>query len=453
MTVPIHTKSLNAWKDEMYSTLVYPHHCATKGTLVRREFYTEAGYMMSGKKECERSFECDYYVIRNSDIGDKYCLTEEMIRNLPIKITSSEKLFDRKSDEVVYFPTTYKTFKIVPERKMHLRELIAPFIHKHASPKEYEQHIVTAFATYIFRINIWKSGFRGFGKSSIYKTMGLVFDNCEVREGVETVPAFYKYIPSEGTMVLDELKKKDNESAEEIWYVLNQAGDKSNETLRMKTGGSPRHGTHVPKNIKNCSFVCLFNRLQDYTSPSKFAEFMFNNNISLERRYLKFKLSDTQLDLAQFSSVSELTEEHRKTIIDMNKTLRWYMPHYDRETFSVRCGLKEECDLNFVEKSLKQLGEAYDLEHHDSLLHLCMVYYVYCKQDYVRYMEMMEQLATWILDYKVMVGSRSSGSVDMGETMSMVDTNRGEQPKVTKVSMIKYNSANSKLKSFEEDAI
>jgi len=309
--IPLHINALNQWKDEMYSTLVYPHHCATKGTLIRREFYTEDGYAQTSKKEVERSFECDYYVLRNSEIGDKYCLTEEMIRNLPIKVIKTEKLFDRKSDEVVWYPLEYKTFKIVPERLLSLKDVVQPFIHKHANQKEYEQHVVTAFASYIFRFNYWISSVRAYGKSSIFKTIGLVFDNCEVREGVETVPAFYKFIPSDGTMVLDELKKKDTTAAEEIWYVLNQAGDKGNNILRMKTGGSPKHGTHVPKNITNCSFVCLFNRLEDYTTKAKFAEFMFDNNASLGRRYLKFKLSDTKLDLEQFSNPETLTTEHK----------------------------------------------------------------------------------------------------------------------------------------------
>ena len=355
--IKLHLSALEQHKRALFENLLYPFHRASRdGTLTRREFYTEESLARNGNKDPEYAYECDIYVKYTNNSGVKYVLVKDMIDKLPIRVKETEKMYDKKTGDVVYLPTEWNTFRIIPEKKYELRDIIQPFIFDHSNPKLYEMYVVTAFACLIGRVPLWVSGYRAFGKSSVFQTMDFVFNKVPVVESPNTVPAFYRHIPDTGIMVLDEMTRKDTDSAYNIHYILNLAGNTANTNVQVQTGGSAAYGTNVPKDVWNCSFVCLMNLYEDYSSKDKFAEYMFHNNVSLDRRYTKIRIDSGELDLKQFAEWAPYSVAEKAILINMAKSIEWYKPHYNHTTKEFECGLDVELD----HKVYALLRETYD---------------------------------------------------------------------------------------------
>jgi len=459
--IQIHHKALEEFKEDNYRNLVYPHQSATRNrNLIRREFYTDESLEKYGDKTAEFSFECDYYEVAEGDLNKKYCLTQDMIKSLPIKIEESNKMFDKKSGEVVWYPTEWFSFRITPVKELELKEVIQPHITPHSNPDEYEQHVVTAFATVIGRTALWESANTAFGKSSIFESINLWHDNIPVIEQPKTVPAFYRYIPGDGVLVLDEMAKKDSESAMKVWYALNGIGNMSKTKLTMDSGGSAAYGTNVPKDLTNCSCVCLMNRCRDYSPKhrEKFIEWMFHNNQSLDRRYLKLKPDDGQLDISHFQHWRPYNEDEKAWLRSAAKTIAWYKPHVNLSENKKVCGLNEEAPENWIKQGLEQLKDKFKQTHYDTVVVILKTYAVYCKDDAMKYYHMVERLGKWIKNYKMELDEENWGETpDLSNDTHELTAKPGQGVHDKDVTVVKMNEGqkniNDSVQAFEDDVI
>lgn len=391
-------KELEKFRGDLYDNLIYSHHCMSKNkTLSREEFYDIDPKVISDV------IVCDYYGVSDGDITTKYALDEPMIRSLPIRVIACKKLHSKTNNDLIHFPNEWKSFKVVPLKMHELKDIIPHFISPHTQPKDYELYVVLAFASLIGKCSFWVSTNHAFGKSSIFKTLNYVFDNVPVVERPRTVPSFYKYIPEDGVLVLDELSKKDSESSENVLFALNVMGDVNEPVLRMNTGGSAQYGTNIPKSLRNCSTVCIMNRKWDYKSEDQFAEYMFSNNKALDRRFLKFKPNDGQLDISYFTAYEPYNESHRKLLIEFAKTIAWYKPHYDKSKGEWVCGYKLDLDPKLVKAGLDYTQGKYQQTHFESMKLIIEILSIYCKGDPVKFGAMLDLLLTWITNYKTML--------------------------------------------------
>lgn len=434
--IKLHSDPLKQHKTAMWSTLIYPIHKTSKdGTLVRREYYTEDSLKEHGDKTPIAAYMCDYYVKFGSDGSKKYILTDDMIRKLPIRVKSATELIDKKTHEIVYLPTKWNTFRIIPVREMSLHSVVQPFLFQNSEPELYEFYVVTAFAALVGKCPIWISGYRGFGKSSVFKTMDLVFDKVPLVESPNTVPAFYKHIPDTGIMVLDEMTRKDSDSAYNIHYILNLAGEPSNSKVQVQTGGSAAHGTNVPKDTTNCSFVCLMNLYEDYDKKFTFAEYMFHNNVSLDRRYLKLRIAKGELDISQFSNWEPYTPEDKAELIKMAKTIEWYKPHYNQTKGEWVCGLTEEHDPDQVTRGFKRMGDSAQNTHRKTHDWLLKTYSVYSQGDDEVFNRLVDTLVFCMQDYKNVLrddyvgedtAQNGAETLDVGANLKTFDDTKGK---------------------------
>jgi hypothetical protein len=380
--VKLHHNALDKFRHKLYADLIYPHQCSTDRVLKYREFVKPGTQHFCWK-------ECDVYSIPSEDLQQLFILDKDMINKLPIRVKSKDTWYTKKDDKQVTLIQEYASFKILPVKKVDLKEIIADFITPHSKPEEYELYIVLSFALLLGKGACWFSGNRAFGKSSVFKTMNYVFDNVIVKERPRTVPAFYKYIPADGVMVFDELSKKDAESAENIADVLNIMGDVNEPKVYMKTGGSAAFGTNVVKDITNCSTVCLFNLIEDYSPREKFAEFMFSNNEAIDRRFLKLRLSEGELDFKYFEEWSDYTAEGEERLRDYARTICWYKQNY-----------RTEVEDTLLQAGLIYMKDKYKQTHYATMRLFLSVMSIYWKEDPAKFQKGMYLLEKWIKNYR-----------------------------------------------------
>jgi hypothetical protein len=404
-----------------------------------REFYlpTDIG---------TKSMECDLYMLPNGDVNELYALSKDQIASLPIKVKKRSLYYLNREDKACFIVEEYASFKITSRKEMELKEAITPFIFKHENAEEYEVYVVLDFALLIGKGAVWKSGIPAYGKSSILKTMNKVFGSVPVVERVKTVPAFYKYIPEDGIMVIDEMAKKDAESSENLLYALNILGDVNEEILRMNTGGSSAFGTNVPKNIRNCSTVCIMNRLCDYESKDKFAEYMFSNNAALDRRFLKIKVSDTRIDMNQFSEWREYNDEEAEYLRKIIRTIQYYKDNY-----------KKERNEKMVSNAFKYAEGKYQKTHIETVRLLFDIFSIYCKDDIVKFSRMIEVLFNMIKAYSDALRLGDDEYVQPSEK-SVFETykDNSEDKSVdnkSTVQIIKYQPGQKTLEQMESELI
>lgn len=421
MTIKLHHQALIDFRNSLYYGLIYPNHVNTADRVVKyREFYeVEDGRKIytessDGKQKLKiYSMECDIYCLPNGGFNELYALSKEQIEKLPIKIrpNGSKPMFLRKEDRACNVVTECASFRINPLKEMELKELANTFISPHSQPEEYELYVITALSMLLGRGACWISTNPAFGKSGLLKTFNMLFDGVPVNERVRTVPAIYKHIPDDGILVIDEMAKKDSESSENLLYALNIIGDVNESRIVMNTGGSAAYGTNVPKSLRNTSIMCLMNRVCDYESPDKFAEFMFSNNAALDRRFLKLHPQEGNLDMSYFSEYKPYSDADKEFLRKMARTIAYYKPHLVDGVYVA--GYKLEANQKMVSNAIAH-GErtnAFQPTHIATVRLILEVLSIYCKDDYVKFSSMSERLYSWIKRYKQMILA-STGQTD-----------------------------------------
>lgn len=444
LNIKLHHKSLDRFHKKTFEGLIFHNNGATSDRVIRyREFFHPSQDKIT-------SSECDLFILPDGEVNELYALTRQQIEALPIKVKEKKQFFLNREDKACYLVSEYASFKITPIKEMELFDLVQPFIMKHSNPDEFEVFAVINMALLLGKGAVWISGNRAYGKSSIFKTMNKVFGSVPVRERVKTVPAFFKYIPEDGIMVIDEMAKKDAESSENLLYALNIMGDINEDVLNMNTGGSAAFGTNVPKSLRNCSTVCIMNKLCDYESKDKFAEYMFSNNIALDRRFLKLKVSDSQIDMAQFGDWKDYTDEEMDYLRKMVRTAQYYRPH--RTESGWRVGYKLEANQKWVENAFKYAKDKYQQTHIETIRLFFEVFSVYAKNDYVKFSSMVETLFKMIEAYQKMVNEYDDSESESTQEFKMQDTTKVEK-KDEVIKMTQFNAKQSLLSKIDEELL
>jgi hypothetical protein len=422
MKIKLHHQALIDHRNSLYYGLIYPNHVNTADRVVKyREFYeVEDGRKVytessDGKQKLKiYSMECDIYCLPNGGFNELYALSKEQIDKLPIKIrpNGTKPMFLRKEDRACNIVEECASFRIAPAKLMELKELAQAFISPHSQPEEYELYVITALSMLLGRGACWISTNPAFGKSGLLKTFNMLFDGVPVNERVRTVPAIYKHIPEDGILVIDEMAKKDSESSENLLYALNIIGDVNESRIVMNTGGSAAYGTNVPKSLRNTSIMCLMNRVSDYETPEKFAEFMFSNNAALDRRFLKLRPMDGNLDMGYFSDWKNYTPEEKEYLKQMAKTIAYYKPHIVDGQYVA--GYKLEANQKMVSNAIAhgERTQAFQRTHIATVRLILEVLSIYCKDDYIKFSTMSERLYAWIKRYNDMISTARGDETD-----------------------------------------
>lgn len=460
MNIKLHHQALIDFRNSLYYGLIYPNNVNTADRVVKyREFYeVDDGKKIyyesdDGKQKLKiYSLECDIYSLPNHGLNELYALSKDQIDQLPIKVRPDgvRQMFLRKEDKACYIVDECSSFRIRPIKEMELKELISHFITPHSSPLDYELYAILGVSMILGRGAVWISTNPAFGKSGLLKTFNMLFDNVPVVERVRTVPAIYKHIPDDGILVVDEMAKKDAESSENLLYALNILGDVNEQKIVMNTGGSAAYGTNVPKSLRNTSVMCLMNRLSDYEDREKFAEYMFSNNAALDRRFLKLRPNDGNLDMGYFNSWEPYTDEEKDYLRKMARTIAYYKPH--KVDNGWQSGYKLEANQKMVDSALKYGEGIYKPTHIATVRLVLEVLSIYCKDDIIKFGELSQLLFNWIKNYKDMLkDSLQDGEVveakvertfSMHDTTSSVNPNNESQKSVVEV--IRVNSINKK---------
>jgi len=402
--IKLHHSALDIYHQEKYEELIYPHHRASKtGNLMLSEFYMPDD---RDKFAC-KTLKCLFYTKVEGDISKTYALTKDMIEKLPIKITKPIEMVDKKSDKIVYIPDgtckSWKGFRYLPEKIYNLYDLIQPTIPKHTCDSEIELLCIIAHALFIGRGACWISGQPTSGKTSIFETLNKVYDNVPVIERPKTVPAFYRYIPEDGILVLDETSKKDSEAAFNIQYALNIHADMGKTILRMNTGGSSAYGTNVPKKLRNSSCVCICNRKFDYNDMFKFIHYMFPNNPAMHRRFLALRMPDGEVDMAQFDDWTKYSKSDDKILVNMNKSMLWYKPH--KVDGKYVAGYEQECNDVWVNEILEEHKERFKQSHRATIKLILRTFSIYHRHCKAKFKVLCMRLFQWIDNYNIMVAT------------------------------------------------
>lgn len=296
-----HLEVLGMHNAELYSSLIYEHNLTS-----------------SNKKEIE--FE-EYPPIQgyfaNKD-RTKYFIEAEWVKKLPLKVHKSEELLYK--EDVVRRPLNPKTFKILPENKIPIRQLVDNFLpFTHSSPLEWRLYKLIVLSSFIGRTYLCISTQPNFGKSCGYEVLHGITDKSPVFKP-RSVPGVLNQITGNGILVFDdvlEAKKEVREVMEEM--NLQIGGGKS-----IYINGAMKASKTKSKYVTSLqSITYLYNKTECYTNAeTKYFEFIFENRKAIDDRFLKIKLEgeleekfDREFDLKR------VAEENKMHYIDLAKTL------------------------------------------------------------------------------------------------------------------------------------
>ena len=249
----------------------------------------------------------------------KYFLDKDIIDQLPIRVGKKvQELIDK--EDIVIRPLSPTPFKITPEGKMKVRELIdslAPF--DHDNPPEWMLLKFIAIASYVARVYTCIATTSSFGKSSVFDLIHYLTDKSPVFKP-RSVPGVLNQINGTGNMVFDEThrcKKEVRDIIEE--FALQIGGGKS-----TYLNGALKSGK--TKDRYDCtlqSITFLYNLVGNYTQPEKeYFEFIFSNNKAITDRFLKFLFDGVLTEKWNKDfNIPKVAEDNKMFYINFAKTL------------------------------------------------------------------------------------------------------------------------------------
>lgn len=249
----------------------------------------------------------------------KYFLDAKLLSQLPIRVKDKNQEL-KYNEDVVVRPLNPSAFRITPEAKIPVREMIdgfAPFSHQ--NPPEWLLLKFMSFSSIISQNFMCISTTSAFGKSSIFKLMDKLTDKCPVFKP-RSIPGVLNQITGDGNMVMDEIQEctKDvKRIIEEFALVL---GDGSPDYIN---GALKSANTKQRYDCHNQSVTFLYNLIDHYKNPEKdFFEVIFSNNKAINDRFLKFRF-DGKLDerWQKDFNVPEIAEKNKLLYIDHAKTV------------------------------------------------------------------------------------------------------------------------------------
>ena len=249
----------------------------------------------------------------------KYFLDGDYINSLPIRVgESTQELIDK--EDVVIRPLAPTPFKITPEGKMLIRELIdslAPF--NHNNPPEWMLLKFIAIASYVARVYTCIATTSSFGKSSVFDLVHYLTDKSPVFKP-RSVPGVLNQINGTGNMVFDEThrcKKDVRDIIEE--FALQIGGGKSTYINGALKSGNTKE--RYDCTLQSITF--LYNLVGNYQNPEKdYFEFIFSNNKAMSDRFLKFRFDGVLTEKWNKDfNIPKVAEDNKMFYINFAKTL------------------------------------------------------------------------------------------------------------------------------------
>lgn len=297
--------------NKLYADLLYETDLQSNN-LKEVEFEKSDGYGSKVPVEPLRG----YYANKNRR---KYFLDANLIDKLPLRVMDDNEELINKED-VIIRPLNPRPFKITPDGKMTVRELVdglAPFAHD--NPPLWKLLKIIAVAGMISRIYTCLATTSSFGKSSVFDIFHYLTDKCPVFKP-RSVPGVLNHINGTGNMVFDEThrcKKDVRDIIEE--FALQIGGGKS-----LYINGALKSAN--TKNRYDCSLqsiTFLYNLVSNYDNPEKdYFEFIFSNNVAVGDRFLKLRFDGALVEkFDQSFNIPKTAEDNKMYYIDVAKTL------------------------------------------------------------------------------------------------------------------------------------
>lgn len=324
----------------------------------------------------------------------KYWVDEKVFSHLPIKVEDKDCEELVIKEDVVLMPLKPIPFKIRPESKLTIRELIDSFVpFDHTNPLHWRIAKVVTLTSYISKVFICISSKSHFGKSSLFDCLNGVTDKTPVFKP-RSIPGTLHYMNGFGAMVFDEIQGCKKEVKDIIEHIALEIG--GGKTIYHN--GALR--SSYTKQTYNCilqSLVFLYNNVSNYANPRKdFFEYIFRNNTAIDNRFLKLKFDGelTEVFKKDFDIV-KAAKDNRGYYIDVAKTLL-YLQELKRNN-----GYQQRWNINTHNGLTGRRRQVYE-----DILWLADMY---CK-DQSEFDEFVRGLDKCISDYRVMVDNISAGS-------------------------------------------
>jgi hypothetical protein len=460
------TRKLADFKVEMYSKLLYKHHVVS-----------------SNKKLIEFKDDRDGNVVQPMTgylalRGDKLYLLQGSVKDdLPIKIHEEElPTHVTKNGDVVHIvpyntPHTeyYTSFRIKPDRMMSYYELLSMSDQKHSTGDEftylYGNLLYTSMCS---RINVCVSGNVSSGKSSFADCLDSIYDCIPRIEKPSSAPALARGVSTNGVLFIDELSGlKTKEQKQGVETVINSLASGSN-SISYGTAGSKAYRTQNPPPVNNLSCVIVYNlfgskedcQLDIKDSPFKpsyfrrvdFFDWMWPNQASLVDRFLRMRMPNGKLDVAQFLNGGTLSDEDIITLKKMAKTLAYYREVAQKGFTQSVEGYEPELtqdDIDYILAYIKNdMGISDDSRYLSSLLELLKFAMVASNRNRDKFRWYADGYKRWIEDYQKMIGLSPISDWEKDNKLT-TDTTVSTPKKLDKPAMPKEVNMNEELGKFE----
>jgi hypothetical protein len=292
----------------MFKTLLYEEHLVSKNLKYIEEFKREEdGEPLAGMKGYFATKDMTKYWLDESYGGKN---AREL---LPLRVGEDFEVMTLRED-VVYRVLNPVPFKIVPEVKIPVRELLfdmLPF--SHSNPDQWLLAKIVAISGYVSQDFVTVCSPSAFGKTAVYKALHYLTSKCPVYKP-RSVPGALAQITGTGNMVFDEAQKCDSKIREVMEDLSLRLADGSKDYINGALKSA------LTKTVYDCplqSVTYLYNTIEQYQNPEKdYFDVVWVNPGAMRDRFLQLK----------FDGV--LTQEFNKgfdVVGTADENLRYYM--------------------------------------------------------------------------------------------------------------------------------
>jgi len=409
------------FKEEMYSTLLYPHHVISKNKkLIDFKDDRRTGEIVPSME--------GYYAHRGDTL---FVLQEDIKDDLPIKMVSENLPVHvaKPSDVVNVVPHNtegteyYRSFRIIPDRMLSYSEMLDCNDQLHSTGKQFS-HLYgnLLYTAMLSRINVAVSGNVGSGKSSFAKVLNNIYDCVPVIQKPSTAPALAPGVSTEGVLFIDELSGlKDANSIKGVETVINSLAE-GGDRISFGTAGSKAYGTQNPPPTTYLSCVIVYNlfgtkedcSLDVKDSPFKpsyykkkdFFDWMWDNQASVVDRFLRLKMPDGKLDVSQFIDNPPLTSEDKTLLKKLAKSAAYYRDVAKVGFITGVHGYPPELsslDVEHIKSYIfNDMGISKESRYLNTLLEMLKFSMVASERDYTKFKWYADSYKKWMTDYEDM---------------------------------------------------
>jgi hypothetical protein len=271
-----------------------------------------------------------YFAVKDKK---KYFIDKSILKELPIRVRDTEEMLYK--EDVVFIPTNPVRFRIVPELKMDMRQMIdyfCPFTH--TQEQQWLLMKIIAIASMIGKTFVCVATEPAFGKSSIFNVVHSLTDKVPVFKP-RSIPGVLSKITGDGNMVFDEIQECKKDVKDIIEDVALQVAGNQPEYIN---GALKSKNTKSRYDCSLQSITFLYNDVSCYKNPQKsYFEYIFTNNKAMDDRFLKLRMNGILTEkFDRRFNVVKTAEDCRVKYIDFVKSLEYYKDIKLRNDYTVK---------------------------------------------------------------------------------------------------------------------